>query len=46
MAILVFGVLRKQDSTLACTMLTIGGFLIAGLLVLTRTYGFGFTASS
>jgi NADH-quinone oxidoreductase subunit N len=42
LAILVFGVLRKQDSTLACTMFTIGGFLIAGLLVLTRTYGFGF----
>ena len=29
MAILVFGVLRKQDSTLICTMLTLGGFLIA-----------------
>src|ERR1700761_4370594 len=42
MAILVFGVLRKQDSTLMCTMFTIGGFLIAGLLVLTRTNGFGF----
>ncbi len=42
LAILVFGVLRKQDSTLRCTMLTIGGFLIAGLLVLTRTHGFGF----
>ncbi|HEY4045101.1 MAG TPA: NADH-quinone oxidoreductase subunit NuoN [Rhodopila sp.] len=42
MAILVFGVLRKQDSTLLSTMFTIGGFLIAGLLVLTRTSGFGF----
>ena len=42
MATLVFGVLRKQDSTLLCTMFTIGGFLIAGLLVLTRTNGFGF----
>ncbi len=42
MAILIFGVLRKQDSTLLCTMFTIGGFLIAGLLVLTRTSGFGF----
>ena len=30
MATLVFGVLRKQDSTLLCTMFTIGGFLIAG----------------
>ncbi|HQT78686.1 MAG TPA: NADH-quinone oxidoreductase subunit NuoN [Rhodopila sp.] len=42
MAILVFGVLRKQDSTLLCTMFTIGGFLIAGLLVLTRAGGLGF----
>ncbi len=42
MATLVFGVLRKQDTTLLCTMFTIGGFLIAGLLVLTRTAGFGF----
>jgi NADH-quinone oxidoreductase subunit N len=42
LAILVFGVLRKQDSTVACTMLTIGGFLVAALLVLTRTHGFGY----
>jgi NADH-quinone oxidoreductase subunit N len=42
LAILVFGVLRKHDSTFLCTMFTLGGFLIAGLLVLTRTYGFGF----
>ena len=42
MAILVFGVLRKQDSTLLCTMFTIGGFLIAGLLILTRAGGLGF----
>ena len=42
MAILVFGVLRKQDSTLLCTMLTLGGFLIAAWLVVTRTYGFGY----
>jgi NADH-quinone oxidoreductase subunit N len=42
MATMVFGVLRKQDSALLCTMFTIGGFLIAGLLVLTRTAGFGF----
>ncbi|HVY15878.1 MAG TPA: NADH-quinone oxidoreductase subunit NuoN [Rhodopila sp.] len=42
MAIMVFGVLRKQDSTLLCTMFTIGGFLVAGLLVLTRVTGFGF----
>ena len=31
MATLIFGVLRKQDSTLLCTMFTIGGYLIAGL---------------
>jgi NADH-quinone oxidoreductase subunit N len=42
LAILIFGVLRKQDSTLLCTMFTLGGFLVAGLLVLTRTTGFGF----
>jgi NADH-quinone oxidoreductase subunit N len=42
LAILVFGVLRKQDSTFPCTMLTIGGFLIAAVLILTRTNGFGF----
>jgi NADH-quinone oxidoreductase subunit N len=42
MAILIFGVLRKQDSTLLATMFTIGAFLIAGLLVATRVSGFGF----
>jgi NADH-quinone oxidoreductase subunit N len=42
MATLIFGVLRKQDSTVLCSMFTIGGFLIAGLLVLTRASGFGF----
>jgi NADH-quinone oxidoreductase subunit N len=42
LAILIFGVLRKQDSTFLCTMFSIGGFMIAGLLVLTRTNGFGF----
>ena len=43
MAILLFGVLRKgQDSTLLATMFTLGGFLLAGVLVLTRTAGFGF----
>ena len=43
MATLIFGVLRKgQDSTLLCTMFAIGGFLIAGMLVLTRTGGVGF----
>jgi NADH-quinone oxidoreductase subunit N len=42
MAILVFGVLRKQDSTVLCTMFTIGAFLITGLLILTRAGGIGF----
>ena len=42
MATLIFGVLRKHDSTLLCTMFTIGGFVIAGFLVFTGDYGFGF----
>ena len=42
MATLIFGVLRKQDSTSLCTMFTIGGYLVAALLVLTRSSGFGF----
>ena len=42
MAILVFGVLRKQDSTVLCTMLTIGGFLATGMLVISQVYGSGF----
>jgi len=42
MAILVFGVLRKQDSTMLATMFTIGAFLVAGMLVATRVAGFGF----
>ena len=42
MATLIFGVLRKQDSTTLATMFTIGGYLIAALLVLTRSNGFGF----
>jgi NADH-quinone oxidoreductase subunit N len=42
MAILVFGVLRKQDSTVLCTMLTIGGFLIAGMLVVSQVPGIGY----
>ena len=42
MAILIFGVLRKQDSTLLCTMFTLGGFLVAAILVMTRVYGVGY----
>jgi NADH-quinone oxidoreductase subunit N len=42
MAILIFGVLRRQDNVLICTMLTLGGFLIAAWLVVTRGYGVGY----
>jgi NADH-quinone oxidoreductase subunit N len=42
MAILVFGVVRKQDSTLLATMFTIGAFLVTSMLVATRVTGFGF----
>jgi len=42
MAILIFGVLRKQDSTQLATMFTIGAFLVTGLLIATRDAGFGF----
>ncbi len=42
MAILLFGVLRRQDSTLLCTMFAIGGFLIAGMMVLTGVPGIGY----
>jgi NADH-quinone oxidoreductase subunit N len=42
LGILVFGVLRKQDSALICTMMTIGAFLITGLLVLTGVPGIGY----
>ncbi len=42
MAILVFGVLRKTDSTQLATMFAIGAFLIVGLLVGTRDAGFAF----
>src|ERR1035441_8187999 len=42
MAILIFGVLRKQDSTTLATMFTVGAFLITGLLVVTRVSGSGF----
>jgi NADH-quinone oxidoreductase subunit N len=42
MAILIFGVVRKHDSTLPATMFTLGAFLITGFLVATRATGFGF----
>ena len=43
MATMLFGVIRKdQDSTLLCTMFALGGFLLAGVLVLNRSVGVGF----
>ena len=39
MAILVFGVLRKDDGTRIATMLTIGAFLVVGMLTVTRQAG-------
>jgi NADH-quinone oxidoreductase subunit N len=42
MAILILGLVRKQDSTVLATMSTIGAFLVTGMLVATRTAGFGF----
>ena len=42
MAILVFGVLRKGDNTLPASMLTLGGFLLAAILVASTTPGVGF----
>jgi NADH-quinone oxidoreductase subunit N len=42
MAILIFGVLRKQDSTVLATMFTIGAFLITGLVVGTGAAGVAF----
>jgi NADH-quinone oxidoreductase subunit N len=42
MAILLFGVIRKQDSTFLCTMLSLGAMLLAGVLVIGGRYGIGF----
>ena len=42
LAILVIGVLRKPDGTPLAAMLTLGAFLVTGLLVLTRPDGVGF----
>jgi len=42
MAILIFGVLRKQDGTTLATMFTIGAFLITGLLIANGGHGFAF----
>ncbi|MBS0643761.1 MAG: NADH-quinone oxidoreductase subunit NuoN [Proteobacteria bacterium] len=44
MATMIFGVLRKgQDNTLLATMFALGGFLLAGVLVLNRGNGVGFS---
>ena len=42
LGILLVGVLRRQDPTVLCTMLTLGAFLVTGMLVLTRPGGSGF----
>ncbi len=42
MAILVFGVLRKQDCFHLCSMLTIGAFVVTAALVLNGSGGLGF----
>ncbi|MGC8474992.1 MAG: NADH-quinone oxidoreductase subunit NuoN [Acetobacteraceae bacterium] len=42
LAILVIGVLRKPDGTPLAAMLTLGAFMVTGLLVLTRPDGAGF----
>lgn len=42
MAILIYGVLRKQDPTSICSMLTLGAFLITALLVIIGVGGTGY----
>jgi NADH-quinone oxidoreductase subunit N len=42
MAILLLGVIRRQDSTLLCTMLSLGALLIAAIMVVGGQYGVGF----
>jgi NADH-quinone oxidoreductase subunit N len=42
MAILLFGVLRKGDNTFLASMFTLGGFLLAAILVASRAPGIGF----
>jgi NADH-quinone oxidoreductase subunit N len=42
MAILIFGVLRKEDSFLLSSMFALGGFLLAALLVVTSDRGLGY----
>ncbi|UPY38398.1 NADH-quinone oxidoreductase subunit NuoN [Sediminicoccus sp. KRV36] len=42
LAILVFGVIPKRDTTFPCTMLTLGAFLLTGVLVIAQGEGTGF----
>jgi NADH-quinone oxidoreductase subunit N len=42
MAILLFGVIRKGDNTLLCTMLSLGAMMLTGVLVIVGQYGIGF----
>jgi len=42
MGILLFGVLRRQDSALPASMLTLGAFLLTAVLVASSTAGFGY----
>ncbi|HTI82425.1 MAG TPA: NADH-quinone oxidoreductase subunit NuoN [Acetobacteraceae bacterium] len=42
MAILIFGVLRKEDSFFLSSMFALGGFLLAALLVMTGDRGLGY----
>jgi NADH-quinone oxidoreductase subunit N len=42
MAILIFGVLRREDTFFLSSMFALGGFLLAALLVLTSVRGLGY----
>jgi NADH-quinone oxidoreductase subunit N len=42
MAILLFGVMRRADSTFLCTMMALGAMLLTGVLVIGGTTGVGF----
>ena len=42
MAILIFGVLRKTESTTICTMLSVGALAIAAMLVIASPIGMGY----
>jgi NADH-quinone oxidoreductase subunit N len=42
MAILMFGVLQKRDTFQQCSMLVVGAFLVAAMLVIAGTAGLGF----